>query len=77
MTNTYNQSRIILYKTIDGNIKIDTLFQYETIRLTQAHIAELFDVKRPVVNKHLKNIFENCELAEQVVSSILEHTTAL
>lgn len=69
------KSQIILYKTVDGNIKIDTVFQNETIWLTQAQMAELFDVKRPAVTKHLKNIFESGELEEQVVSSILEHTT--
>jgi hypothetical protein len=70
-----NPSQIILYKTTDGNIKIDTVFQNETIWLTQAQMAELFDVKRPAVTKHLKNIFESGELDEKVVSSILEHTT--
>jgi len=43
--------------------------------MTQAQKAELFDVKHPAVTKHLKNIFENGELNEPVVSSILEHTT--
>jgi len=38
-------------------------------------MAELFDVKRPAITKHLKNVFESCELDEKVVSSILEHTT--
>jgi hypothetical protein len=70
-----NYSEIILYTTEDGHIKIDTTFQNETIWLTQAKIADLFDVKRPAITKHLKNIFENGELDEQVVSSILEHTT--
>jgi hypothetical protein len=40
-------------------------------------MAELFDVKRPAVTKHLKNIFESGELDEKVVSSILEHTTGV
>ena len=35
----------------------------------------LFDVQRPAITKHLKNIFESGELIEEVVSSILEHTT--
>ncbi len=39
-------------------------------------MAELFDVKRPAITKHLKNIFESGELDEKVVGSILEHTTA-
>jgi hypothetical protein len=37
-------------------------------------IAQLFDVQRPAITKHLKNIFENHELEENSVSSILEHT---
>jgi hypothetical protein len=70
-----NQSEIILYKTEDGAIKIDTIFQNDTIWLTQKKMAELFDVQRPAITKPLKNIFESSELAEKVVSSILEHTT--
>jgi hypothetical protein len=49
--------------------------QNETIWLTQQKIADLFGVQRPAVTKHLKNIFETGELKEEVVSSILEHTT--
>ncbi|MDA3957456.1 virulence RhuM family protein [Oceanispirochaeta sp.] len=70
-----NHSEIILYKTEDGAVKIDTIFQNETIWLTQKKMAELFNVQRPAITKHLKNIFESGELDEQVVSSILEHTT--
>lgn len=69
------QTEIVLYTTSDGQVKIDTVFQNETIWLTQAKMAELFDVKRPAITKHLKNIFETGELDEKVVSSILEHTT--
>jgi len=38
-------------------------------------MAELFDVNRPAITKHLKNIFKSQKLDEKVVSSILEHTT--
>ena len=72
---TKNQSEIVLYTTTDGKIKIDTIFQNETIWLTQKKIAELFDVNRPAITKHLKNIFKSQKLDEKVVSSILEHTT--
>ena len=70
-----NNSEIILYTTTDGKVKIDTIFQNETIWLTQKKMAELFDVKRLAITKHLKNIFESGELDEKVVGSILEHTT--
>jgi hypothetical protein len=70
-----NNSEIILYKTKDGSVKIDTIFQNESIWLTQKNMADLFDVKIPAISKHLKNIFESGELEEKVVVSILEHTT--
>jgi len=57
MNITKNQSEIVLYTTTDGKIKIDTIFQNETIWLTQKKMAELFDVKRSAITKHLKNIF--------------------
>ncbi|VVH61358.1 Putative DNA-binding protein in cluster with Type I restriction-modification system [uncultured Gammaproteobacteria bacterium] len=70
-----NATEIVLYTTPDGTIKIDTIFQDETIWLTQAKMAELFDIKRSAITKHLKNIFESGELDKKVVGSILEHTT--
>jgi len=39
-------------------------------------LAELFGVKVPAINKHLKNIFESGELMEDSVISILETTAA-
>jgi len=45
-----NHSEIILYKTEDGAVKIDTIFQNETIWLTQKKMAELFDVQRPAMS---------------------------
>lgn len=70
-----NQSKIVLYTTADGDIKVDTVLQNESIWLTQSSMSELFDVKIPAVSKHLKNIFESGELDEKMVVSILENTT--
>ncbi|MDP2424358.1 MAG: virulence RhuM family protein [Bacteroidales bacterium] len=68
-------NEILLYTTPNGKVKIEIYLQNETIWLTQQKIADLFGVQRPAVTKHLKNIFETGELKEEVVSSILEHTT--
>ena len=65
----------LLYKTSNGDVKVDVLLHNETIWMPQKKIAELFDVQRPAVTKHLKNIFDSGELDEKVVSSILELTT--
>ena len=45
----------------------------ETVWLTQAQIADLFGTKRPVITKHLKNIYASQELDESSTCSILEH----
>ena len=66
---------IILYNDANGKVKIEVLIQNETLWLPQSKIAELFGVQRPAISKHLKNIFDQGELLEEVVSSILEHTT--
>ena len=68
-------SEILLYKTPNGNVKVEIYLKNETIWLSQQKIADLFGVQRPAVTKHLKNIFDSGELQENVVSSILEHTT--
>jgi len=65
----------LLYKTSNGDVKVDVLLQDETIWMPQKKIAELFDVKVPAISKHLKNIFESKELNEKVVVSILEIPT--
>lgn len=68
-------NEILLYSTPNGKVKVEIYLQNETIWLTQQKIADLFGVQRPAITKHLKNIFEKEELKEEVVSSILEHTT--
>ena len=68
-------TEFLLYTEPNGEVKVEVLLSNETIWLTQERMAELFGVQRPAITKHLKNIFESGELQEQVVCSILEHTT--
>jgi len=76
MTDIKNQkSEIIIFKTSDEKISVDVVMKDETLWLTQEQMARLFGVQRPAITKHLKNIFADKELEENMVSSILEHTT--
>ena len=75
LSNYTPNTEFLLYKTPNGDIKVDVLLQNETIWLQQKKMAELFDVQRPAVTKHLKNIFESGELDEKVVCSVLELST--
>ena len=58
------QSSIILYQTEDGRTRIQCRFENETIWLTQAQIAELFQTTPQNVTLHLKAIFAEGELDE-------------
>jgi prophage maintenance system killer protein/prophage antirepressor-like protein len=71
-----NKGQIIIYKTPDGNAQLDVKLDQDTVWLSQNQIAELFGTKRPAITKHLKNIFNDGELEENSVSSILEHTAS-
>ena len=50
------QSEFLLYTSPEGNIKVEVFFQGETVWLTQSRIAELFNVNRPTIVKHINNI---------------------
>ena len=67
-------NQITVYQAPDGNINIEVLCANENIWLPQKRIAELFDVDRSVVTKHLKNIFFGNELQEDSVRAIFAHT---
>jgi hypothetical protein len=62
-----NNSEILLYKTEDGEIKIDVYFEEETVWLTQMQLCELFDKSKATVSEHIKHIFEEGELIENSV----------
>ncbi|UUV20178.1 virulence RhuM family protein [Paenimyroides aestuarii] len=71
------KDEIILYRPdeLAEHIEVRIDEKTETIWLTQQQIADLFGTQRPAITKHLGNIFKSGELKENVVSSILEHTT--
>lgn len=64
--------QFLLYTAPDGAVKVEVYFKDETVWLTQKALAELFGVKVPAVNKHLKNIFESGELIREATVSKME-----
>ncbi len=71
-----DQNQFLLYTAPNGAVKVDVVLKDETVWLTQKALAELFGVRVPGINKHLKNIFDSGELVEDSVISILETTAA-
>ena len=64
-------NEIVLYQP-DDTVKLEVRLQDETVWLNQQQIAVLFGTQRQAITKHLKNIFESCELDRQATCSILE-----
>lgn len=60
-----NKTELILYQTEDGKTKIDVHMENETVWLSQAQIAELFQRDRSVISKHIKNVFAEGEIDEK------------
>ena len=69
------RGEVLLYSDESGKEYISVVFKDETFWLTQKAMAELFDVQTPAISKHLKNIFADGELEENMVVSKMETTT--
>jgi len=70
-----NEGVILFYQTDDTKTTVNVRFENETFWLSKKTIAELFNVDRSSVSRHLKNIFEEGELEEKVVCAVFAHTT--
>lgn len=67
---------LIIYNTEDGQANVSLLAKDGTVWCTQAQMAELFNVQKAAISKHLKNLFEDGEIDKNSVVSILETTAA-
>jgi len=61
-----NTGEILIYQNQEGNIKIDVRLEEETVWLTQDQMAQLFGKAKSTINEHIKNIFEEGELQEDL-----------
>jgi hypothetical protein len=68
-------NEIVIYQTPDSQTQVEVRFEGETFWLTQEQISQLFERERTVITKHLRNIFKEGELDEQVVCAKFAHTT--
>lgn len=75
MQDKNKEMRMVLYHSENDDVSVNALIKDETLWITQKAMAELFDVQIPAISKHLKNIFSEGELDEEVVVSKMETTT--
>jgi len=60
-----NKSDILIYQSEDGQTRIDVQLIDETVWLTQKLMAELFQLKIPTINEHIRNIYSEGELVPE------------
>jgi hypothetical protein len=56
------QGELLLYQTADGQTRVECRFAEDTIWMSQALIAELFDTSPQNITQHLKGIYDSGEL---------------
>lgn len=69
-----NKGEIVLYQP-EGEVRLEVRVENETVWLTQAQMAALFERERSVIAKHIKNVFKEGELDSKVVCANFAHTT--
>lgn len=67
------EDKVIIYQTPDGQTQLDVRLEDETVWLTQAQMAELFQKDRTVIGKHIHNVYKEGELDENSTCAKFAH----
>ncbi len=68
------KNQVIIYQAKTGAIELRGDVNKETIWATQAQIADVFDIERSVITKHIRNILKDKELRADSVCAKFAHT---
>ncbi len=69
-----NRGEIILYQTEDGLTQIDVKLENETVWLTQAQMAQLFEKNQSTIARHISNAFNEGEVGKESNMRFLHNT---
>lgn len=70
-----NEFQFLLYREENEDVTVNALVKDESIWLTQSGLADLFGIDKSGISRHLKNIFNDGELQEEVVVAKIATTT--
>lgn len=68
------ENQIVVYQADNGQTSIDVRLESETVWLTQAQMAELFQKDQSVIARHIANVFKEGELERNSNMQILHNT---
>lgn len=60
-----SNDELLIYQSEDGTIKVDVLFQDETVWLAIENMCLLFRKARSTINEHILNVFSEREIEEE------------
>ena len=66
----FDKGEIVIYRPKGGDVKFDVRFEKDTIWLDAHQMAQIFDIDRTVVVKHVRNIYQTGELKEKATCAI-------
>src|SRR3989344_157710 len=66
------QKNIVIYQNKSGALELAIDIKQETIHLTQRQVADIFNVQKSAISKHIKNIFDSGELIKKATVSKME-----
>ena len=64
-----DENKIIIYQSEDGETRIDVRLENDTVWLTQAQMADLFQTDRTSIVRHIQNIYRIGELDRESTSA--------
>ena len=65
--------KIVIYRTADGQTTVDVRMDGDTVWLSQAQMAELFQKDRTVIGRHINNIYKEHELERETTCANFAH----
>lgn len=65
--------KIVIYRTADGQTTVDVRMDGDTVWLSQAQMAELFQKDRTVIGRHISNIYKEHELERETTCANFAH----
>jgi hypothetical protein len=68
-----NTGQILIYENTVGDVKIDVRLQEETVWLSQQQMGALFGKNKRTISEHIRNIFNEGELDENMRVSKIGH----
>ena len=71
---TSNLGNVVIFHPKGEHATLEVNLKEETIWLTQAQMADLFQTERNVITKHIRNILESKELRKYSVCAFFAHT---